>query len=137
LNIELHANYRSTSSTSTDPATRANTADGLVRAAKIETNKWYCFVMRADWSYTPGVGSMQIWLNGNLAYESANEYNAYDTWLGNYPKVGLYLPGVMQVPVRTLYTDFIYTGGSASTYETMAALTPCGATPSATPAVIR
>lgn len=137
LNIELHSNYRNMSGTGTDPATRANTGDSLVRAAKIETNKWYCFVVRADWSYKPGIGSMQIWMNGNLAYESANAYNAYDTWLGNYPKVGLYLPGTMAVPSRTLYTDFIHTGGAASTYETMAALTPCGTAAGPMPNVIR
>jgi hypothetical protein len=137
LNIELHSNFRNMSGTGTDPATRANTGDLLVRAGKIETNKWYCFVMRAEWSFKPGVGSMQIWMNGNLAYESVNAYNAYDTWLGNYPKVGLYLPGVMQVPSRSLYTDFIFTGGAASTYDTMAALTPCGTAAAPTASVIR
>ncbi|MRV74178.1 hypothetical protein GJ700_20935 [Duganella sp. FT92W] len=137
LNIELHYNYRNMSGAGTDPATRANTGEQLVRAAKIQTNKWYCFVVRADWSYKPGIGSTKIWMNGNVAYESKNAYNAYETWLGNYPKVGLYLPGVMQVATRTLYTDFIYVGGASSTYEQMAAATPCGTTVSATPAVIK
>ncbi len=137
LNIELHSNYRKMDGSGTDPATRANTGDLLVRAGKIETNKWYCFVMRADWSFKPGIGSLQVWMNGNLAYEAANAYNAYDTWLGNYPKVGLYLPGVMQVASRSLYTDFIHTGGAASTYETMAALTPCGTAAAPTANVIR
>ncbi len=137
LNIELHYNYRNMSGAGTDPATRANTGEQLVRAAKIQTNKWYCFVVRADWSYKPGIGSTKIWMNGNVAYESKNAYNAYETWLGNYPKVGLYLPGTMQVTTRTLYTDFIYVGGTASTYEQMAAATPCGTSVQATPAVIK
>ncbi|SFU90914.1 polysaccharide lyase [Pseudoduganella namucuonensis] len=137
LNIELHYNYRNMSGQGTDPATRANTGEQLVRAAKIETNKWYCFVVRAEWSYKPGLGSMQIWMNGNIAYEASNVYNAYETWLGNYPKVGLYLPGVMQVATRNLYTDFIHVGGASSTYDMMAALTPCGVNAAATSSVIK
>ncbi|SFU66603.1 polysaccharide lyase [Pseudoduganella namucuonensis] len=137
LNVELHYNYRNMSGQGTDPATRANTGEQLVRVAKIQTNKWYCFVVRADWSYKPGVGSMKVWMNGNVAYESKNAFNAYETWLGNYPKVGLYMPGVMQVATRQLYTDFIHVGGPSTTYEAMAGLTPCGAAASATPAVIK
>lgn len=137
LNLEAHYNYRSTVAGATDPATRANSGEQLVRLGKIVTNKWYCFVLRADWSHKPGIGSVKVWMNGNLAYETKNAYNAYQTWLGNYPKVGLYLPGVMAVPSRTLYSDFIHVGGAASTYETMAALTPCGVTAAATAQVIR
>lgn len=137
LNLELHYNYRATDGTGTNPATRANTGQQLVRLAKIQTNKWYCFIVRADWSYKPGVGSMKAWMNGNVAYETKNAFNAYQTWLGNYPKVGLYLPGTMAVPSRTLYTDFIYTGGATSTFEQMTAWTPCGATISPTPTVIK
>jgi len=137
LNIELHYNYRDMNGGGGDPATRANTGEQLVRAAKIQTNKWYCFVVQANWSYKPGIGSLKIWLNGNVAYDAKNVYNAYQTWLGNYPKVGLYLPGTMQVASRTIYTDFITVGGPASTYEQMAAATPCGTTVSATPAVIK
>lgn len=137
LNMEFHYNYRKTDGSGTDPATRANTGEQLVRLAKIQTNKWYCFVVRADWSYKPGVGSIKAWMNGNIAYESKNAYNAYETWLGNYPKIGLYLPGTMAVASRSLYTDFIYSGGASSTYEEMAALLPCGATVSPTPTVIK
>ncbi|GAB2873001.1 hypothetical protein GCM10027277_47840 [Pseudoduganella ginsengisoli] len=137
LNMEFHYNYRKTDGTGADPATRANTGEQAVRLAKIQTNKWYCFVVRADWSFKPGVGSITAWMNGNIAYESKNAYNAYDTWLGNYPKIGLYLPGTMAVASRSLYTDFIYAGGPSSTYDEMAGLLPCGATVSPTPTVIK
>lgn len=137
LNLEAHYNYRSTVAGALDPATRANSGEQLVRLGKIQRGKWYCFVMRADWSHKPGIGSIKVWMNGNVAYETKNAYNAYETWLGNYPKVGLYLPGVMAVPSRSLYSDFIHLGGPNSTYEQMAALTPCGVTAAPIPAVIR
>jgi len=137
LNLELHYNFRKTDGTGTDPATRANTGEQLARLAKIQTNKWYCFVVRADWSAKPGIGSLKVWMNGNLAYDVKNAYNSYETWLGNYPKVGLYMPGVMGVASRSLYSDFIYVGGASSTYDLMAAQLPCGSTVSPTPTVIK
>ncbi|MBY0241093.1 MAG: polysaccharide lyase [Burkholderiaceae bacterium] len=137
LNLELHYNFRKTDGSGLDPATRANTGEQLARLAKLQTNKWYCFVVRADWSAKPGIGSLKVWMNGNLAYDVKNAYNSYETWLGNYPKVGLYMPGVMGVASRSLYTDFIYVGGASSTYELMAAQLPCGSTVSPTPTVVK
>lgn len=137
LNMDLYYNYRSMSGTGADPATRANTGYQQVRLGKFVPNKWYCFVVRADWSYTPGVGALQVWMNGNEMYKSSNAYNAYETWLGNYPKVGVYQPGVMPVAARTVYTDFIHVGGAATTYDQMAALTPCGAINQPLPQLIK
>jgi hypothetical protein len=66
-------------------------------------------------------------MNGDKVYEALNSHNAYETWLGNWPKVGLYIPGKMTVRERKIYADFIHVGGPKSGYEEMAALTPCGA----------
>lgn len=137
LNLGMAYNYRNMSGTGTDPANKANSGSQNVRLGKFTTNKWYCFVMQADWSHTPGVGAMKVWMNGALVFESKNAYNSYETWLGNYPKVGIYEPGKMSVPYRSIYTDFIYVGGPASTFESMAALTPCGTTPQPLPALIK
>lgn len=97
-----------------------------IRLGTLETNKWYCFVIKADWSWRPGKGSLDIWLNGNRAYNANNLPNAYTTWLGNYPKVGLYAPGgVLGTRVRELYTDFVWLGDDKSSLAQMQRLTPC------------
>ncbi len=108
-----------------DPATVANTAYQHILLTKVNYGQWYCFVMRSDWSYTPGVGGFKFWMNGEVAYEAKNLHLGYKTWLGNYPKAGMYWPGTMRVENRTIYTDFIHLGGANSTYEEMAAKTPC------------
>lgn len=124
LTLDFNYNHRSTSST-TDPATRANSVAESVRLGTVELQKWYCFVVRADWSYKPGVGQIQVWMNGTEVFSAKNTYNSYETWLGNYAKVGLYLPGTMMVPQRSLYADFIHLGGASSTYDLMLGQTPC------------
>lgn len=129
LQLSLHYNHRGTSATATNPATNANSGVQTIRVAKLETGRWYCMVMRADWSYKPGVGSFTAWLNGSVVFDAKNSFNSYETWLGNYPKVGAYLPGTMFVDKRVVFADFIHLGGPASTYEMMAKLTPCGVTP--------
>ncbi|SCY76355.1 Polysaccharide lyase [Nitrosospira sp. Nl5] len=123
LNLELHFNHRNIEGP--DAVTRENTVSQKVRLDKIRTQQWYCFVIRADWSHTPGSGSLSLWMNGDKAYESLKSPNAYQTQGGNYPKAGLYLPGSMMVPERSIYLDFIHLGGPKSSYAEMAALTPC------------
>lgn len=124
LYLELHFNHRRIDGD--DPVTKANSARQLIRLDTLKTEQWYCFVVRADWSSTPGRGALWIWLNGDKVYEAVNSHNAYESWLGNWPKTGLYMPGKMGVSERTLYTDFIHLGGGKSDYASMAALTPCG-----------
>ena len=124
LNLELYANHRSVEGG--ESATRANSARQLIRLDRIETGRWYCFVIRADWSSSPGMGNLKVWLNGDRVYEGENAYNTYESRLGNYPKAGIYMPGMMGVPERLLYFDFIHLGGPRSGMEEMAALTPCG-----------
>ncbi|MBK6974863.1 MAG: heparin lyase I family protein [Sterolibacteriaceae bacterium] len=123
LDLELHHNHRSVGGS--DPVTKANSASQTIRLDKLRTQTWYCFVVRADWSFTPGQGSLRIWMNGDKVYEALNSYNAYETWLGNWPKVGLYHPGAMGVHERTLYVDYVYVGGQKSGFDEMSALTPC------------
>jgi len=123
--LELHFNHRRIEGE--DPVTKQNSARQLIRLDRIRTEQWYCFIVRADWSFTPGKGALFIWLNNEKVYEAVNSHNAYETWLGNWPKTGLYLPGRMAVPERTIYTDFIHVGGAKTGFAEMAALTPCGA----------
>jgi len=125
LDLELHFNHRSIAGS--DAVTKQNSARQVIRLDRIRTGQWYCFVVRADWSWTPGGGALLIWMNGDRVYEAWNSYNSYDTWLGNYPKVGLYAPGVLGVSERKLYVDFIHVGGPKTSAEELMALTPCGA----------
>jgi hypothetical protein len=124
LSLDFNYNHRSTSS-ATDPATKANSVAESIRLGNVELNKWYCFVVRANWSYKPGTGEFQVWMNGNEVFNAKNTYNSYETWLGNYAKIGLYMPGTMMVPTRHIYADFVNLGGPQSTFDTMMARTPC------------
>ena len=123
LNLELHFNHRPIEGA--DVTTKQNSAAQTIRLDKIKTKQWYCFVMFADWSHSPGSGRFGVWMNGDKVYESVKSPNAYETWLGNYPKAGLYLPGTMMASEQSIYLDFIHVGGPKSSYAEMAALTPC------------
>lgn len=123
IDLELYANHRLKNDTV--PPSRDNSARQLIRLAAIRKQSWYCFVVRADWSPRLGEGSVKVWMNGDKVYESYNLYNHYETWLGNYPKAGLYVPGMMGVKERMLFLDFINLGGPRTAYQEMAALTPC------------
>ncbi len=126
LDLELYANHRPLGGE--EPITRSNSARQLIRLDKLRLGRWYCFVIRADWSHTPGSGALKLWMNGDRVYESANLYNSYDTTKGNYPKAGLYMPGMASVNERKIYLDFIHVGGPRMGYEEMAAQMPCNNT---------
>jgi hypothetical protein len=126
IDLELNANFRPIDGP--DPATKANSAHQSIRLDTLKTERWYCFLVRADWSTKPGEGALRIWMNGDNVYEAKNLYNSYETWLGNYARVGIYMPGMISVDNRLLYADFIHVGGPKTSFEEMAALTPCGNT---------
>lgn len=123
LKLEL----RSSSAPVVGPyAVTKQTADTKVLGlGGLERGRWHCFVFRADWSWTEGRGELDVWHNRERVYSARNAANSYSTWLGNYPKVGLYAPGAMGVGYRYSYADFIWIGDEASTFDEMAALTPC------------
>jgi hypothetical protein len=124
LTLDLNYNHRALDGT--DPATKANSAYKTIRLGPLQTGKWYCFVFRADWNNNPGKGNLSVWMNGENLYTGSNTPNDYVTWLGNYPKTGVYMPGSMQVPYRNIYTDFTWIGGVTTTVDMMYAKTPCG-----------
>jgi hypothetical protein len=123
LEMEMHSNLRSTEGA--DPITKENSSRQIMRLERIVVNQWYCILVRADWSNRSGQGGLRVWLNGESVYESVNLPNSYETWLGNWPKSGLYVPGAMAATERSIYLDFIHVGGAKSWFEEMAALTPC------------
>jgi len=91
----------------------------------VATGKWHCLVIRADWSTVINKGSLDVWLNGRNVFRERGQLNSFESWLGNYPKAGLYMPGKMGVSQREIYLDFIHLGDALSNVEEMYALTPC------------
>lgn len=124
--IELHLQSNHRKISGEDPATKANSARQTILIGRLERAKWYCFVARADWFSTVGAGAFKLWLNSEPIYEAENLYNGYETWLGNYPKSGVYAPGGLASPSKSIYMDFIHTGGAKTRHSDLAALTPCG-----------
>ena len=107
------------------PVSKINTTTVNNKISTVVTGGWYCLVVRADWSSMLNTGSLNIWLNGKSVFKEQGQHNAYATWLGNYPKAGLYMPGRMGVSKREIYLDFIHLGDALSSIEEMNALTPC------------
>ena len=128
LYLGMHANELSNKVSDPVHATKEGSSKQYFRIAAVETGKWLCFVVAADWSHTPGSGAMKVWMGGKLVYEADKAFNSYISHPGNYLKTGLYVPGVsnMEEP-QSLYMGYSYFGGENSTYAEMAAQTKCGA----------
>ena len=123
LRLHTMANHRN--ATDATAPTRANAAVKNVVLDKLRLGQWYCFVVRADWQHRLGSGSLQLWMNGEPAYATANLSSHYANELGNFPKTGIYQPGTMHPASRHLYADFIHVGAADSTMEELYARTPC------------
>ncbi|WP_374511656.1 polysaccharide lyase [Niveibacterium sp.] len=103
-----------------------NTAYRRVYLGEPRLGEWTCFVFQMDWSFEAGKGSSTIWMNNAIVYEAKNAPNAYDTWLGNYPKVGMYAPWKLGAPERSVLVDAIWLGDATASYSSMYKKTPCG-----------
>lgn len=88
--------------------------------------RWTCFVFRMNWSFRAKQGESQIWMNGKPILDERGEPNAYETWLGNYPKVGLYAPWKLGARERHILVDGIWLGVDGATMQDIYRLTPCG-----------
>jgi len=106
-------------------ATKLNSSHQNIKLEKFVPNKWYCFVIKANWSHTLGKGDLDVYMNNSLVFHQDNTINSYETWLGNYPKTGIYQPGTMSVAKRTIYQDFTFLGNAEATYSEMYNKTPC------------
>lgn len=128
LFLGMHANELSNKLADDVHATKDGSSKQYFRIAAIETGKWHCFVVAADWSYTPGSGAMKVWMDGKVVYQADKAFNSYISVPGNYLKTGLYVPGVSGMNAQqSLYMGYSYFGGENSTYAEMAAQTKCGA----------
>ncbi len=130
LDLETHA-YSGAGAN----ATSSNTTTQRLPLTALTTGVWHCFVVHADWQNTHGNGHFKLWMDGKLVYQSDYLFNDYETQLGNYPKTGIYQPGVMGPAYRHLYADFISIGDSTGnggaadedtvTFKNLIAATPC------------
>lgn len=121
--LALHGSTRNLSKGETVDRTSAD--EKMVSLGALKKGAWQCFVVRADWSWTPGKGSLDIWRNGEKIYTAKDSPNAYESDLGNYPKTGLYEPGGMEVPTREIFADAIHVAGAEASYDEMYQKTPC------------
>lgn len=119
LEMNLNSNFRTG-----DAATTASNTTEVIKLGPLVKQKWYCLVIRSDWSPTLGSGAVTMWMNGEKVYNAQNSTNSY-FGSANVPHAGLMFPGLMGVSERTVYTDFIRLGGAASTALTMYGATPC------------
>ncbi|MES2260808.1 MAG: polysaccharide lyase [Pseudomonadota bacterium] len=124
LELNLNSNYRGTSGA--DVATAANSAAEVLKLGPLVTSKWYCLVIRSDWSPSLGRGAITMWMNGEKVYNANNSTNSY-FGAAHVPRAGLMFPGLMGVTERSVYTDFIRMGGVNTTVLNMYAVTPCAA----------
>lgn len=128
LYLGMHANELSNKLADEVHATKDGSSKQYFRIATIETGKWHCFVVAADWSHTPGNGAMKVWMDGKVVYQADKAFNAYISDPGNYLKTGLYVPGVGGMNTQqSLYMGYSFFGAGNSTYAEMAAQTKCGA----------
>lgn len=119
LELNLNSNYRDAST-----ATLANSTNEVIKLGPLVTSKWYCLVMRSDWSQSLGRGAITFWMNGEKVYSAANSTNSY-IGAAHVPRAGMMFPGLMGVAERSMYTDFIRLGGPTTTVLQMYQISPC------------
>jgi hypothetical protein len=98
-------------------ANKANTSELFFKLGKLQRSQWYCFVINANWSWSPHQGHTKIWMNGQMVHTQYNHPNSYENLqfgLGNWPKIGIYAPGGFspevwsgRVGMLKSYVDFI------------------------------
>lgn len=135
LAIQARNGYLELSQTSnhltSGSATKANSANEVIRLAKLTTGKWFCFVIKAEWYQKLGSGNLTLWMNGDKIYEAQRAINNYGTAFGNQPQVGLIYSGAADLASRSVYLDFVRLGGATTYVEQIYAETPCAATATA------
>lgn len=98
-----------------------------LRIGPLVKGEWSCFVAKVKWDPRPDAGAISVWMNNDLLYEATNQAMGYKTWLGNYPKIGMYAPsGRLGAASRTVYVDRVVVGGENADYREIYGKTICG-----------
>lgn len=105
--------------------TRDNIQHAVHDLGPLPLGRWTCFVFRMNWAFRAGEGETTVWMNGDRVFESKDEPNAYETWLGNYPKVGLYAPWKLGARERHILVDGIWLDDDRGSMRQVYRLTPC------------
>lgn len=124
LYLTLYGSHKSVDAD--EPPSINNAAKRLVYLGPVVTQQWLCFVISMDWSHTPGQGGTRVWMNKRLVYQSENDLNSFDTWLGNYLKVGLYAPWKFGASFRQVYVDALWASDATADFDSMYRKTICG-----------
>jgi hypothetical protein len=104
------------------PPSSLNTIRVSPWEASLVTGQWYRLVVRADWSFEPGKGAIDVWINNKVVYSAHNTPNSYDTSgnerSGNYSKMGLYAwDGLGDVSTQRILVRGIALGSSTAHYK--------------------
>lgn len=107
--------------TSATPPVTGNSVRLYPWRGPLVTGRWYRLIVRTIWSATPGVGELDVWLDGSLLVTQRGIPNTYDTSdvVGgrNYAKTGIYAPyGFKSKDEARILTRGIVIGGPDATY---------------------
>lgn len=114
--------YNTRAALSADPPKTEGSVRRYPWVAPLKKGKWYRWVVRAQWSSTPGAGELDVWIDDELVMSERNRPNAYDTdgrpGSLNYAKAGLYAPaGMADLESISMLIRGIVLGGSDATYQ--------------------
>lgn len=123
LFLQLYSNSRNTESN--DPPAIYNSNRKVVELGLVPLGRWACFVIDVDWSHKVDHGSMRVWYDNHLIYQAENTINSYQTWLGNYLKVGLYAPWHLGAKSRHIFVAEPWSGEPTHSLDWVQKQTKC------------
>ncbi len=126
--LKLHLRSSTRDVTGEDVPTSTNVEEQNITLGTLETQRWYCVIVRADWQSAVGTGNFAVWLNGKLRYEARNVHNHYVN-AESYPKAGFYMPGTRSDTSQHIYVTAIHIGDTKADYRLMEGKTKCEPSP--------
>jgi hypothetical protein len=121
----LMLQYNINAVTSATPPVSGNSVRSYPWRGSLTKGRWHRLVVRTFWSSSPGIGELDVWLDGILLVSQRATPNTYDTSnvVGgqNYAKTGLYAPYGLEAnnAVRILSRGIVF-GGPTARYQDIA-----------------
>lgn len=120
--IFLMTQYNTRLARAADPPRTEGSVRRYPWVAPLKKGKWYSWVVRVQWSSTPGEGEMDVWIDNERVLSERNRPNTYDTdgrpGSLNYAKAGIYAPaGMGDLETISLLTRGVVLGGNEATYQ--------------------
>lgn len=122
----LMTQYNTRGARSADPPKTEGSVRRYPWVAPLKKGKWYRWVVRTQWSSTPGEGELDVWIDDELILSERGRPNTYDTdgrpGSFNYAKAGLYAPaGIAELESISILTRGIFLGRGDVSYEAFVA----------------